>query len=130
MLILHYQGKQDDRALTNINREIDRHSPENKKVQVSYTGTKLGSKINAKDVTKKEQQHDLVCSVKCPLEICDESCNGEIERRLAERVSDHSVRDKSSPMYKYSIEKVHPTVKLQDFEVLSIQKEGFKGTFH
>ena len=64
------------------------------------------------------------------LEICDESCNGEIERRLAERVSDHSVRDQSSPMYKYSIEKVHPTVKLQDFEVLSIQKEGFKGTFH
>ena len=65
--------------------------------------------------SKREHQHDLIYSVKWPLETCDESYNGEIGKRLAERVTDHNCRDKSFYIYKHSIEKDHPTVKLQDF---------------
>ena len=38
---------------TNINREKKHHLPEIKKAQVIYTGIKLGSEFNIKDVTKK-----------------------------------------------------------------------------
>ena len=40
-----------------------------------------------------------------------------------ERVKDLSGRDKSSHMYKLFIEKNHPTVKRQDFEISS---KGFR----
>lgn len=86
MLILLFKGKQGKYALKNVNTEINRHLPENKKAQLIYTGIKLESKFYIKDVTKKEHQYDLIYSGKCPLEICDKSYNGEIGRSLAERV--------------------------------------------
>ena len=52
-------------------------------------------------MTKKEHQHGLIYSIKCPLGPCDNSYNGKIGRRLAERFSDCSGRDKSSHMYKH-----------------------------
>ena len=119
MLVLPYEGRQGECALLNIQMEVNLHLAENKKVQVIWTVTKLGSKFNIKNDTKKEYQHDLIYSVKFSLESCEESCNDEIGRRSAERVSDHSGRDKSSRIYKHSIEKDHPTVKLQEFENFS-----------
>ena len=86
MLILLFKGKQGKYALKNVNTEINRHLPENKKAKLIYTGIKLGSKFYVKDVTKKEHQYDLIYRGKCPLEICDKSYNGEIGRSLAERV--------------------------------------------
>ena len=52
-------------------------------------------------------------------------------RRLAERVSDHSGRYKSSHMHEHSIEKEHRTVKLQDFEIISkgFRRNNSKGRF-
>ena len=38
--------------------------------QEAYTGTKLGTKFNVKDKTKKEHHHDLAYSVKCPMKNC------------------------------------------------------------
>ena len=123
MLILPYKGRDGDRAPKNINKEINKCLPENKKAQIVYTGTKLSSKFSIKDKTKKEHQHDLIYSVKCPDDTCNVSYNGEIGRRLAERVKDHSGRDKDSHMYKHSVEQEHPTVKLSDFTILS---QGYK----
>ena len=40
-----------------------------------------------------------------------------------QRISDHGCRDGSSRMYKHFIEKDHPTVKLEDFQILS---KGFR----
>ena len=77
-LILPYKGKKDNRTLRNISRELNRHLPENKKTQVIYTCTKLRSKFNIKDITKREHQHDLIYSVKCPSKTCDKSYNGKI----------------------------------------------------
>ena len=36
-------------------------------MQLVYTDTKLGTKFNAKDKTKKEHHHDLTYSVKYPV---------------------------------------------------------------
>ena len=51
-------------------------------MQLVYTGTKLGTIVNIKDKTKKEHNHDLAYSVKCPMKNCLESYNGETGRRL------------------------------------------------
>ena len=86
--------------------------------------------ISIKDKTKKEHQQDLVYSVKCPVDTCNESYNGEIGRRLA-GVRDHSGRDKSSHMYKHSVEQDHPTVNLDDFQILcqGYRQRNFKRKF-
>ena len=95
LLILPYRGKQGDRALRNINREINyfaeiSYFAENKKSQVICVATKLGStfNINIKGITKKEHQHHLIYSVRC-----DKSYNDEIGRMLAKRVNNHSSID-------------------------------------
>ena len=83
-------------------------------MQLLYTGTKLGTKFDVKDKTKKEHHHDLTYSVKCPMK------NGETGRRLIlERVNEHSGKDINSHMFKHSIAVNHPTVTLYDFTVLS-----------
>ena len=51
-------------------------------MQLVYTGTKLGTIVNIKDKTKKEHNHDLAYSVKCPMKNCLESYSGETGRRL------------------------------------------------
>lgn len=64
MLILPYKGGPCPK---NINGEINRHLPKNIKVQIIYSGTKLGKETNIKDVTNNdEHQHDLIYNVKCP----------------------------------------------------------------
>ena len=40
-----------------------------------------------------------------------------------QRISDHGGRDRSSQMYKHSIEKDHPTEKVEDSEILG---KGFR----
>ena len=53
MLIVLYNEKQGVHVLKNVNTEINRHLPENKKDQLSYTGIKFGSKFDIKDTTEK-----------------------------------------------------------------------------
>ena len=62
-------------------------------MQLVYTGTKLGTKFNVRDKTKKENQHVLTYTVKCPMKNCLESYNGENERRLIERAHEDSGKD-------------------------------------
>ena len=114
MLDLLYKGIQGEHTLKNIEREISKVLPQDKNMQLFYTGTKLGTKFNVKDKTKKEHHHDLTYSVKCPMK------NGETGRRLIlERVNEHSGKDINSHMFKHSIAVNHPTVALYDFTVLS-----------
>ena len=114
MLDLLYKGIQGEHTLKNIKREISKVLPQDKNMQLFYTGTKLGTKFNVKDKTKKEHHHDLTYSVKCPMK------NGETGRRLIlERVNEHSGKDINSHMFKHSIAVNHPTVALYDFTVLS-----------
>ena len=119
MLVLPYKGIQGKHTLKHIKRKINKILPEYKNMQLVYTGTKLGTKFNVKDKTKKEHHHDLTYSVKCPMKNCLESYNGETGRKLIERVNEHSGKDINSHMFKHSIAANHPTVRLDDFTVLS-----------
>ena len=82
LLVLPYKGVQGEHTLKHIKHEINKVLPEDKNMQLVYTGTKLGTIVNIKDKTKKEHNHDLAYSVKCPMKNCLESYNGETGRRL------------------------------------------------
>ena len=119
ILLLPYIGIQGEHTPKHIKRETNNVLPEDKKMQLFYTGTKLGTKFNVKHKTKKEHHHDLTCSVKCRMKNCTESYNGETGRRLIERVNEHSGKDINSHMFKHSMTANHPTVTLHDFTVFS-----------
>ena len=119
MLVLPHKGIQGEHTLKHINREINKVLPEDKNMQLVYTGTKLGTKLNVNDKTKKEHHHDFTYSVKCPMKNCLDSYNGESGRRLIERVNEHSGKDINSHMFKHSMAANHPTVTLDEFIVLS-----------
>ena len=69
-----------------INKDIKRALLEAQKSQIIYTGAKVGSQFNIKDMTKREHKHDLVYSVKCPEEKnSEEVYNDEISRMFSER---------------------------------------------
>ena len=61
----------------------------NTKKKLIYTGRKLGSNFNIRNITKKEHKHDLVCNLKCPEEACNETYTGETGRKLVERTDKH-----------------------------------------
>ena len=69
MLVFPYKGIQGENTLKHIKREISKVLPEDKNMQLVYTGTKLVTKFNVKEKTKKEHNYDLIYSVKCPLKM-------------------------------------------------------------
>ena len=70
----------------------------NVKTCTAYCGTKLCSKFQSKDQTKKDHQYNVVYYAKCPEEQFTEDYTGETGRCLIERVKDHSGKD-SNPIY-------------------------------
>ena len=97
--------------------------PDKQKATLVYTSTKLGSNFNIKDITKKEHNHNLVYSVKCLEETCNETYSGETGRRLVERIDEHRAKDKNSHVYQHSVNSNHALVTLDDFTILN---SGYK----
>ena len=97
--------------------------PDKQKATLPYTSIKLGSNFNVKDITKKKPKHDLVYSVKCPEETCNETYNGETGRRLVERVDEHRGKDNNSHVYQHSVNSNLVLVTLDDFTILN---SGYK----
>ena len=62
-------------------------------MQLVYTATRLRTKFNVNDKTKKEEHNDLTYSVKCPMKNFPEPYKCETGRRLIERVNEHSGKD-------------------------------------
>ena len=91
--------------------------PCNPKTYAAYSGTKLSSKFQLRDQTKKDHQHDVVYYETCPEEQCTEDYTGEAGRRLIERVKDHSGKDSKSHLFKHSMETIHKTLTLDDFKI-------------
>ena len=116
-LILPYKGKKGEHTLKNVKRHITKLLPEQERVALVFTGTKLGTKFNIKGKTSKEHKHDLTYSVVCPDANCNEEYNGKTVRRLIERVYEHSGKDVNSHVFKHSIETDHPIVTIDDFRV-------------
>ena len=99
LLVLPYAGNKRKKILKSINKFSTRILSCNVKICTAYSGTKLCSKFQLKDHTKKDHQHDVVCYVKCPEEQCTEEYTGERGRRLIERVKDHSGKDSKSHLF-------------------------------
>ena len=97
--------------------------PDKQKATLPYTSIKLGSNFNVKDITKKKPKHDLVYSVKCPEETCNETYNGETGRRLVEPIDEHREKDKNSHVYEHSMNSNHALVTLDDFTIVN---SGYK----
>ena len=89
--------------------------PDKQKATLVYTRTKLGYNFNIKDITKKEHKHDLVYSLKCPEETCNETYYGEAGSRLTERIDEHRGKDKNSHVH--SVNSNHALVTLDDFTI-------------
>ena len=49
-----------------MNNNIQRILPNNVKIRIPYTGRKLGTKFQIKDITKNQYEHDLIYYSKCP----------------------------------------------------------------
>ena len=79
--------------------------------------------FNVKDKTSKEHENNVVYKIECPQEDCSETYIGETERRVSERVFDHSGRDKNSTVYKHSMLTGHKQITLDDVELIA---KGFK----
>ena len=124
MLVLLCKGIQGEHTLKNNKRKINKVLPENKNMELVYTGTKLGTKFNVKGKTKKEHHHDLANSVKCPVKDCIDSYNGETGRRLIEQVNERSGKDVNSHMFKCWIEANQPR---GDTHMTSILRGGGEG---
>ena len=100
--------------------------PNKQKATLVYTSTKRSSNFNIKDITKKEHKHDLVYSVKCPEETCNETYNGETGRRLVEPIDEHREKDKNSHVYEHSMNSNHALGTLDDFTIVN---SGYKHKF-
>ena len=123
LLTLPYKGKRGEKTLPNITKEGNKIFLDKYKATLVYTDTKFGSNFNIKGITKKEHKHDLVYSVKCPKETCNETYNGGTGRRLIERVGKHRGKDKNSHVYQQSVNSNHALVTLDDFAILNL---GYK----
>ena len=105
-LILSYKGKKGEHTL-NIKHHITKYLSEHQVVTLVSTGTKLDHKINIKDKTRKEQQHDLTYSVVCP----DANYNEVHIHKL-------SGKDINSHVFKHLTETDYPAVTIDHFRVL------------
>ena len=63
-------------------------------------------------------EYDLTYLVKCPEELSTVDYVRKSSRRVIRRVKDHNRRDKSSHMFRHSIEKNHTEGMVNDFKMI------------
>ena len=96
------------------------------KTRISFTGRKLGTKFQIKDLTKNQHERDLIYYGKCPEPNCDEDYLGETGRRRMERTADHCGKDKQFHLLKHALISSHPVVDLKDLKVIYKNYHGNK----
>ena len=72
LLVITYAGNKGEKILKLMSKFSTRVLPFNLKTCTTYSATKLSSKFQLKDQTKKDHQHDVVYYAKCPQEQCTE----------------------------------------------------------
>ena len=102
-LILPYAGPKGKNIFKSMNNNIQRILPNNVKTRITYTGRKLVTKFQIKDLTKNQHEHDLIYYSKCPETNCDKDYLSETGRRLIERAADHCGKDKQSHLLKHAL---------------------------
>ena len=101
-----------------LSKEFRRTLHENIKMEVIYTGTKLGSQFNIKDPILKRHKHDIIYHTFCPEDNYNEDYIGEFARRLDGKTKHHNGRDKNSHMLHHSTESRHTEVSESDFQII------------
>ena len=105
LLALPYVGNKGEKILKSMNKSSTQVLSCNVKTCTAYPGTKLSSKFQLKDQTKKDHQHDVVCYAQSLKEQCTEGYTGETGRRRMECVKDHSGKDSKSHLFKHAMKK-------------------------
>ena len=124
VLCLPYQGKKGENIMRSMNRTLNTIIGNQIETRVVYNSTKLSSFFSTKDKIAKEHQNNVVYKIECPNENCEESYTGETNRRIFERVKDHSGRDKNSTVFRHSVITGHKLVTMTDVKIIA---KGFKG---
>ena len=83
-LLVPYQGEKGFTIMKKLSKELRRTLPGNIKMEVTYTGTKLGSQFNIKYPIPKRHNHDIVYHTVCPQDNCNDDYIGEGARSLEE----------------------------------------------
>ena len=86
-----------------MNNNIQRIVPNNAKSRITYTGRKLGTNSQVKDLTKNQDEHDLIYYSKCPNPNCNEDYLGETGWIRIKRTADHCGKDKQSHLLKHAL---------------------------
>ena len=120
LLVLPHAANKGEKILKSMNKFSTWILPSNVKRCTAYSWTKLSSKFQLKDQTKKD---DVVYYTKCLEEQCTEDYTGETSRRLIERVEDHSGKDSKSHLFKHAMETNQNTMTLDDFKIIG---KGYK----
>ena len=106
-LLLPFSVKQGIRLLSN------------KKIYITYKGTKLSTQFSVKLRTKFESRHNIVYFSRCPNGTCNETYVEKTDSRINERIIDHNKRDKISYLLKYASESQHTHIWKDDFKILN-----------
>ena len=123
MLCLPYQGKKGDTIVRSMNRTMNKIIGNQIETRIVYSSTKLSSFFCVKDKTAKEHENNVVYKIECPEQNCTETYIGETNRRILERVIDHSGRDKNSTVFKHSAITGH---KIISMTVVKLIAKSFK----
>ena len=124
-LILPYAGPKG-KNIKSMNNNIQRILPDIVKTRITYTGRKLGTKFQIKDLTKNQHEHDLIYYSKCLEPNCDKDYLGETGRRRIERAADQYGKDKQSHLLKHALISNHTVADLKDFQIINKNYHGNK----
>ena len=108
--LLPFAGAKGNTMLKSMNRCIKHVLPNDVNTRITYTGHKLNTRFQIKDKTAQIHTHDLVYSVKCPDQSCNQDYLGEPGRRIIERTADHSGNDKHSHLFKHACNESHKNI--------------------
>ena len=95
-LMLPQAGLKGNNFIKSMNNNIQQIPPNNVKNRITYTGRKLGTKFQMKDLTKNQQEHDLIRYSKCLETNYNKDYLSQTERIINERTANHCRKDKQS----------------------------------
>ena len=121
-LILPYAELKGNNIIKSMNNNIQRILPNNVKTRTTYTGRKLRTKFQIKDLSKNQHEHDLIYYSKCPKPNCNEDYLGEAGRRIIERTADtgnmyHGNKYKRKISKALYIKQYRPSLNAQEHSV-------------
>ena len=118
MMILPYQGEKGLTLVNRLKKDLNSKLPAELETQIVFTGKRLSTFFQIKDKIMPGNQHNVIYKVSCPEPECNETYVGECERRITERIKDHSGRDHDSHVVAHTVSKNHKGISMNDFKII------------